>query len=111
MVKIAIITSFLTLSLFANLKNDCLNCHEKEKIPNEVIYKRYLLEYSTSKNIQKAMFNYLKNPTKNSSIMPPQFFIRFPMKQKSKLDDDRLKHNIKLYIQKFDIKKRLFIKE
>ncbi len=107
MVKVVIIVSFLTISLYADLQNDCLACHKKEQIPSELIYKRYLLKYSTSKNIEQTMFEYLKNPAKKSSIMPSAFFLKFPMKERIDLDDKTLIENIRLYIKSFDVKYRL----
>ncbi len=107
MVKAVIVVSILTIYLFADFKSECLACHKREQIPSELIYKRYLLKYSTQKNIEQMMFEYLKNPDKKSSIMPPQFFLKFPMKERVDLDDDTLRENIKLYIKKFDIKNRL----
>ncbi len=108
MVKVVTIVSFVIVSLFADLQKSCLACHEKEQIPSELIYKRYLLKYSTPKNIEEAMLRYLKSPTKTTSIMPPQFFLKFPMKTEIGLDDDTLRVNIELYMKKFDIKKRLY---
>ena len=58
----------------ASLEKECLRCHQNQQIPNKLIYKRYLKKYSTSKRIEKMMLQYLKNPQKEHSIMPPQFF-------------------------------------
>ena len=103
----------LLLSLYiqadVDIKKSCLECHKKQQIPSELIYKRYLLKYSTKDRIEKAMFIYLKHPTKKASIMPKPFFIKFPMKEALKIDDKSLKEAIKRYIEKFDVKKRLVV--
>jgi hypothetical protein len=96
-----------TLTLFAS--ESCLECHKKQQIPSELIYKRYLLKYSTKNRIEKAMFLYLKNPNPKNSIMPKPFFSKFPMKKATNIDDKSLKKAIERYIEKFDVKKKLVI--
>jgi hypothetical protein len=111
MEKIVIVISLCTFYLFAgtdtqmkkNLDTVCLSCHAQQQIPNRLIYKRYLMQYSTDTRMEKAMFKYLKEPNKEASIMPPQFFLKFPMKEKLKLDDEVLKVNIQEYLKKFNI--------
>jgi hypothetical protein len=117
--KIVVIISFLSLLLFAEesniqdnaFANVCLNCHQQQQIPSSLIYKRYLMKYSTNKNMEKAIFNYLKDPKKEHSIMPAPFFLKFPMKEKILLDDKTLRKYIQLYLQQFDIKKKLVLEE
>jgi hypothetical protein len=67
------------------------------------------MKYSTKERIEKAMINYLKNPSKKSSIMPSLFFTKFPMKKA--INDENLTANIKEFINFFDIKKRLTLEE
>ena len=115
--KIVVIFSFLSLFLYAQelniqdqiLQDACLSCHQEQQIPSGLIYKRYLKKYSTSDRMQKAIFAYIKTPDKKHSIMPPQFFLKFPMKEVSTLDDDELKKMIKRYLNTFDIKKKLVL--
>ncbi len=112
-----IIFAILTAIIFAESENrdsldkNCLACHQKQQIPSTLIYKRYLMKYSTNTQIEEAIFHYLKNPKKENSIMPPQFFLKFPMKEKTKLDDIRLKHNIRAYLKKFDVRQYLIIEK
>jgi hypothetical protein len=39
--------------------------------------------------------------------MPSAFFTKFPMKKA--IDEDGLKESIKLFMQEFDVKKRLYL--
>jgi hypothetical protein len=55
------------------------------------------------------MFKYLKAPKRENSIMPPQFFLKFPMKKKMEMDDADLKAYIRRYIEAFDVKKKLVL--
>jgi hypothetical protein len=93
------------------LEKACLSCHKEQQIPSDLIYRRYLMKYSTPDRIEKAMFAYLKEPLQSRSIMPPQFFLKFPMKLPMSMDDKTLKKEIRAYIRKFDIKKRLILKK
>ncbi len=110
MEKITIFILLLSISIHADiLQQNCLGCHQKQQIPSQLIYKRYLLKYSTPKRIQKAIFAYLKKPKKENSIMPPQFFLKFPMKEESSLQDKKLHEIIELFLKRYDLKKRLVI--
>ena len=91
-------------------RQHCLTCHTKQKIPNDLIYRRYLMRYSTPERIEKAIFDYLRTPRQEDSIMPPQFFLKFPMKQPVKLDDKSLKEAIRAYLYTYDIRKKLRLK-
>ncbi len=93
------------------LQKECIVCHVKQQIPSDLVYRRYLMKYSTVERIQKKMFTYLKTPDQKYSIMPPQFFLKFPMKGPSILDDATLQKMIKLYIRTLDVKKKLVLPE
>lgn len=91
------------------LQSKCLGCHMQEQIPSELIYRRYLMTYSTQEEMQNAIFNYLKDPQKENSIMPPPFFFKFPMKEALDLDDVTLRENIRAFLDHYDVKKRLIL--
>ena len=91
------------------LQKECLQCHADQQIPSALIYRRYLMKYSTSERMQKAMFTYIKNPDQEHTIMPPQFFLKFPMKEASTLDDNTLKKMIQSYLNTFNVKKKLVL--
>ncbi|MEA1879523.1 MAG: hypothetical protein U9N11_02600 [Campylobacterota bacterium] len=112
---------FVCLCLFMSLKaeeadalqfeNRCIACHTKQQIPSELIYRRYLMKYSTKEAMATAMLSYLRKPKKESSIMPSQFFLKFPMKPNLGLDELMLKKNIEAYLQWFDVKKKLTLEK
>lgn len=91
------------------LQDACLGCHTQEQIPDEMIYRRYLMKYSTAKNMKSAIKNYLKNPKKENSIMPPPFFLKFPMKEALALEDENLEKYIGAFIDRYDVKKNLVL--
>jgi hypothetical protein len=55
------------------------------------------------------MFEYLKNPKRENSIMPEQFFLKFPMKKRVDLNDTLLYKKIKEYIDFYDVRKKLIL--
>ena len=91
------------------LEKECLLCHKQQQIPDKLIYKRYLMQYSTDEKMSAAMMMYLKDPKKEHSIMPAPFFLKFPMKEKLALDDETLKKSISAYLQRFSMKKKLIL--
>jgi len=96
-------------SIELELQQKCLACHKSQHIPSEMIYRRYLLKYSAKKTIQDRMITYLAHPTVRSSIMPPQFFTKFPAKQPLTLKKRELEYLVNAYISHFDISQRIKI--
>ncbi len=91
------------------LQSQCLQCHTQDQIPNELIYRRYLMKYSTQEAMKKAILKYLKDPQKENSIMPPPFFSKFPMKEALELDDENLEKSIRAFLDAFDLKNKLVL--
>ena len=91
------------------LENNCLACHVKQQIPSELIYRRYLMKYSTKEAMTEAMISYLKKPKKETSIMPAQFFLKFPMKPSLGFKEETLRKNISTFIDVLDVKKKLVL--
>ena len=105
MVKVTIIT---LLALCLNASNlSCLECHQKQQIPDKMIYKRYLLKYSTQENMKNAILEYLKNPDQKNSIMPSIFFTKFPMKKS--MNEKDLDKDIVEFLNIYDVRKRLVL--
>ncbi len=109
--KIALILLLGSLWMHADLQQVCLSCHQQHQIPSNLIYKRYLLKYSTKERIQKAIYRYLKHPTQSTSIMPAPFFLKFPMKQPVTVPDEVLRENIREFVKRFDPRQRLVLEE
>jgi len=118
MVKTLILFTVLLCSLQGSekaapslLERECLQCHQAQKIPSESTYRRHLLKYSSKGRIREMMLAYLKAPSVKKSIMPPQFFSKFLIKEASQLKEEVLRKRIDDYIDYFDINKKLFITE
>jgi len=93
----------------ANLQKTCLTCHQAQQIPSEIIYRRYLMRYSSKETIKKKIVAYLKHPSTDTSIMPEPFFRKFPLKKATTLDDKTLERMVEAYIAHFDVKGRVII--
>jgi len=108
-VVVGISLSLTAADTTATLQEHCLACHTKQQIPSSLIYRRYLMKFSTPERIEKAMLDYLKAPKQSRSIMPPQFFLKFPMKSPMEVDAATLRKGVKAYIETFDIRKKLIL--
>ena len=92
-----------------SLQNACLSCHAQQQIPSEMIYRRYLLKYSSTSVIKQKIYAYLKAPSTQASIMPKPFFRKFPLNEPSKLDDKTLLELIDAYIDLYDVRKKIYV--
>ena len=107
MVKLILIFLFATLSYSNTYETNCLSCH-KSPIQLNMFMKRYTLKYSSEPKIKDAIFQYLRTPTQQQSVMPFGFIRRWGTKEKSILNDEELKKAIDIYYEKYNLKQ--FIK-
>ena len=111
MVKVLVIVVVLALlSQASNFTNKCLKCHEQQNIPFEMIYKRYLIKYSSSIDIKEAMIRMCKNPSIENSELPRGFLRRFGVKESCTLKEEELSQAIDELIEYYDVKKYIKIK-
>jgi len=111
MVKILIIIINLAIFLQAsNFTDKCLKCHEQQNIPFEMIYKRYLIKYSSNIAIKEAMIKMCQNPSIENSELPRGFLRRFGVKDVCSLEEKELYKAIDELIEYYDIKKYIKIK-
>lgn len=104
MVKILLIISLLIATLHANVYEDnCLACHKDLPVSIDKYFYRYLLKYSSQKDVKKAMTDYLKRPNKDKTIMPEAFISRFGIKKPTKLNEKELDSAINIYWQEYKI--------
>jgi len=105
MVKTFIVVTLLVSTLFgATLyEQNCISCHKKLPVSIDKYFYRYLLKYSSEKDTKKAIYHYLKNPTKEKSVMAEAFISRFGVKPKTTLHDNELKKAINSYWKKYKV--------
>jgi hypothetical protein len=109
MVKFSLILFLMILTLSADEKEDniyeanCIKCHSKLPVSIDKYFYRYLLKYSSEKDVKKAMFDYMKNPTIEKTIMAESFITRFGIKKKTNLTDDKLMEALDIYWDEYKI--------
>ena len=109
MVKIILFLFLIISSLVANeneeniYESNCIKCHSKLPVSIDKYFYKYLLKYSSEKDVKKAMFEFLKNPSKEETIMPESFITRFGVKKKTKLSDEKLKEALDIYWETYKV--------
>ncbi len=84
-------------------ESNCVKCHNKLPVSIDKYFYRYLLKYSGENALKESMYEYLKKPSKEKTIMPEAFINRFGVKKKSKLKDEQLKKAIDIYWEKYKV--------
>lgn len=108
MVKILTIIFFLATILNASsFEENCLKCHANSYQFN-MFMKKYTLKYSSDSKVKEAIFEYLKNPSFEKSVLPYGFLNRFGIKEASSLDTQELKSMIDIYYEKYNMKSKIY---
>jgi hypothetical protein len=108
MVKILLLTLFLVTFVNASsFEQNCLNCHAKD-FKFAMMMKRYTQKNSSEQKIKEAIFEYLKNPNADKSVLPFEYINKFGVKEKSTLDDVTLREMIDIYYQIFNMKEKIY---
>ena len=111
--KLIILFCFVTLSLNAKeniYQRNCITCHKNQAVSLDKLFYRYLLKYSSEKDVKKALFDYLKKPSYFKTVMPSGYINRYGIKLPSKLSDKELKKAIDIYWDKYKVFGKLKVK-
>lgn len=104
MAKLVLLICLLFTVSFADVyENNCVKCHDKLPVSIDKYFYRYLLKFSSEKNVKKSMIDYLKEPNEDDTIMPEAFIKRFGIKKKTKLNDKDLKEAVDIYWEKYKV--------
>ena len=102
--KIVLIFVILFSSLNAGVYEDnCVRCHNRLPVSIDKYFYKYLLIYSSQRDMKHAIINYLKVPVKETTVMSDSFISRFGVKQKSKLSEAELKEAVDVYWEKYKV--------
>jgi len=82
---------------------NCLGCHKNMPVSIDKYFYRYLLKYSSEREVKSALISYLQKPTKEKTVMPEAFIKRFGVKKKSNLTDEKLKRAIDYYWEEYKV--------
>ncbi len=100
--KNILVIVFCSLLGANEFETNCINCHQNQT-QLKMIMGKYTLKFSSQKRVETAMFEFLKNPSKEKSAMPFGFISRFGVKDKSTLEDEVLKKSIHQYYEKYNL--------
>lgn len=104
MVKKIVLICVLNVAVFASVYQDnCVSCHSPLPVKIDKFFYRYLLKYSSEENLKTALITYLKNPTKEGTILPEGLVNRFGIKEKTILNDTQLKIAVDEYWEIYKI--------
>lgn len=102
-----LILSLFVLSIFLNASNiyekNCVACHKKLPVTIDKYFYRYLLKYSSKQDVQDAMLKYILNPSKDKTVMPEAFILRFGIKKPTTLSNKQLEEAIEIYWEKYKV--------
>jgi hypothetical protein len=84
-------------------ERNCVECHRKIPVTIDKYFYRYLLEYSSEEDVKESMFNFIKNPTKDKSLMSESLIKRFGLKKKTILKDEEIKEAIDIYWEEYNL--------
>ena len=113
MVKVFLVLFLIISSLNAAKDEDgiyetnCVKCHSKLPDTIDKYFYRYLLKYSSERAVKEAMFDYMKNPSVEKTIMAESFITRFGIKKKTNLSDDKLMEALDTYWDEYKISNKL----
>ena len=109
MVKKLLLLIFLLSSILnaSEFEENCLRCHNNN-FQFQMFMKRYTLKHSSENRIKKAIFDYLKEPSYSTSLLPFGFLNRFGIKEKTTLDDETLKKMIDIYYKEYNIRSKIY---
>ena len=88
-------------------EKNCVSCHNKLPVSIDKFFFRYLLKYSSERTVKEKLFNYLKHPSKEETVMVESFIERFGIKEPTNLKDDQLRKAIDIYWEKYKVFGRL----
>jgi hypothetical protein len=81
----------------------CLVCHENSAPPLAMVYRRYLMLYSSKSIIKERMIEFLTAPSKKKSSMPEGMKRRFYPENHPKYSLDEIKKSVNELIKREDI--------
>lgn len=102
-----LIIVFIVFFTYLNANNvyekNCVQCHNKLPVSIDKYFYRYLLKYSSEKEVKSAIKKYLENPSKETTVMPQAFIKRFGVKKKTNLSKEDLSKALDIYWDKYKV--------
>ena len=97
MVKILLIVLLHVVLTAGVYEQNCVECHKSMPVKIDKFFYRYLLKYSSEESLKSALTSYLKNPTKEKTILQEGLQNRFGVKGRTTLSNKELKKAVDKY--------------
>ena len=97
MVKIVLLLALHVALIAGVYEQNCLSCHSKMPVKIDKFFYRYLLKYSSEKNLKSALKEYLKNPKREKSVLQEELLDRFGVKKPTTLSEQELNEAVDKY--------------
>ncbi len=78
-------------------EKNCIPCHQDMAVKIDKFFYRYLMKYSSEKDVKRAIKSYLKQPKAENSILTDGLINRFGVKKKTTLSDTELDEALHSY--------------
>lgn len=101
--SIVAIALIISVGFGGTYEKSCVYCHKKLAVGIDKFFYRYLLNYSSEKEVKKAIKSYLLRPTKKKSLLAEGLIRRFGVKEPTQLSDKRLNEAIDGYWKKYNL--------
>lgn len=102
--SILVVVFISVLNCFGSAyERNCVKCHNKLEVGIDKFFYRYLLNYSSEKEVKKALKNYLLRPKKENSLLAEGLIKRFGVKEPTQLSKKRLDEAIDGYWDKYNL--------
>ena len=97
---------FLLAVSFSNAsvyEKNCISCHAELPVSIDKFFFRYLLKYSSERDVKEKLKSYLKHPSKEETVMAEGFIERFGIKEPTKLNDKELEEAVNEYWERYKV--------
>ncbi len=84
-------------------EKNCVHCHKKLPSSLQNMFMRYLSTYSGENNLKAGLKRYLKEPSRDTSVMQDMFLDRYGIKKPLKIDAEELERAIDIYWEKYKV--------
>ena len=76
---------------------NCVDCHTRLDISLEALFFDYLLKHSSERRVKKALYDFIKNPTKKKAVASEDLIDKYGLMPKTTLSDTDLRNAIDTY--------------
>ena len=84
-------------------QRNCVECHRKLPVSLDKFFFNYLLKYSSERRVKKALFTFMKHPTKKKALASEELINEYGLMPRTTLGDTNLRKAIDVYWEKYKV--------